>query len=138
MITVILNAFKRQKHIHKQIESVLNQSVQPQTVLVWNNGERLEIGNFDNKVAIANSSLNFGVWSRFSFALNADTEFVCILDDGTFPRERFFENCLELMKVESVLLGARDLRFLSSQRYEPFTPFGWDNSKYAFCGVKGS
>ena len=125
MISVILNSYKRQNYFNKQIESVLSQSVPPEKILVWNNGKKLSYP--DKNVVIANSSFNFGVWSRFAFALNADTEFVCVLDDDTFPQKHFFENCLEQMEKEPALLGARGLRFLSPNRYHPFNAFGWDS-----------
>jgi hypothetical protein len=125
MISVILNSYKRQNYLNKQIESVLSQSVPPEKILVWNNGKELSYP--DKNVVIANSSFNFGVWSRFAFALNADTEFVCVLDDDTFPQTRFFENCLEQMEKKPALLGARGLRFLSPNRYHPFNSFGWDS-----------
>lgn len=127
MITVVLNAFKRQKYLNQQIECVLSQSIPASRVLIWNNGEELELAKFGDKVIIANSSHNLGVWSRFAYALNAETEYVCMLDDDTFPAHRFFENCLKQMDLEPALLGSRGLRFLTGTRYHPFISFGWDS-----------
>lgn len=126
MITVVLNAFKRQQHLPQQIECVLSQTVPAERVLVWNNGEAICLDGLHEKVMVANNSHNLGVWSRFAYAVNAETEYVCILDDDTFPSPRFFESCLQQMAKEPALLGARGLRFLSSTRYHPFTSFGWD------------
>lgn len=127
MITAVLNAFKRQKYLNQQIECVLSQSIPADRVLIWNNGEELELAQFGDKVIIANSSYNLGVWSRFAYALNAETEYVCMLDDDTFPAHQFFENCLKQMNLEPALLGSRGLRFLSDSRYHPFISFGWDS-----------
>ncbi len=139
MITVVLNAFKRQQYLDKQIECVLSQSAPVERVLVWNNGEKLDVNKFGDKVMVANNSHNLGVWSRFAYATNAETEYVCMLDDDTFPAHRFFENCLAQMELEPALLGARGLRFLSPTRYHPFISFGWDapNEKAEVVDIVG-
>ena len=126
MITVVLNAFKRQQYLKQQIDCVLSQTVPAERVLIWNNGEELELHGYGDKVMIANNSNNLGVWSRFAYAVNAETEYVCMLDDDTFPAPRFFESCLQQMEREPALLGTRGLRFLSDTRYHPFISFGWD------------
>ncbi len=126
MITVILNAFKRQQYLQRQIDCVLLQTVPAEQVLIWNNGEELDLRGYSDKVMVANNSHNLGVWSRFAYAINAETEYVCMLDDDTFPGPRFFESCLQQMTVEPALFGARGLRFLSDSRYHPFVAFGWD------------
>ena len=112
-ITVVLNGYKRQEFLNYQINAVKNQTIQPSEILIWNNGDYIDYGDFDKNIVIANSSKNFGVWSRFSFALNAETEYICVLDDDTMPGKSFFENCLSTMKISPGLLGARGLRFFS-------------------------
>ncbi len=126
MITVVLNGYKRQLYLKQQIDCVLSQTVPAERVLVWNNGEELDLHSYGEKVMIANNSHNLGVWARLAYALNVETEYVCMLDDDTFPGHRFFENCLKAMEQEPALLGARGLRFLSNSRYHPFVAFGWD------------
>lgn len=139
MITVILNAFKRQQYLQEQIDSVLSQTQPAERILIWNNGEALDLCGYGNNVMIANNSHNLGVWSRFAYAINAETEFVCVLDDDTIPAPQFFENCLQQMKLEPALLGARGLRFLSNKRYHPFISFGWDapNEKAEVVDIVG-
>tara|TARA_Y100000739_G_scaffold218481_1_gene215908 strand:- start:515 stop:1396 length:882 start_codon:yes stop_codon:yes gene_type:complete len=126
-ITVVLNGYKRQEFLNYQINAVKNQTIQPSEILIWNNGDYIDYGDFDKNIVIANSSKNFGVWSRFSFALNAETEYICVLDDDTMPGKSFFENCLSTMKISPGLLGARGLRFFSKNRYQPHKSYGWDN-----------
>lgn len=139
MITVVLNAFKRQQYLKQQIDCVLSQTVPAERVLIWNNGEELDLQGYGDKVMIANNSHNLGVWSRFAYAINVETEYVCMLDDDTFPAPRFFESCLRQMEREPALLGARGLRFLSSSRYHPFVSFGWDapNEKEEVVDIVG-
>ena len=127
MITVVLNAYRRQAYLKKQIDCVFSQTVPAQKVMVWNNGAQINLDEYGDKVMIANHSHNLGVWSRFAYAINAETEYICILDDDTFPGPRFFENCLKQMSEQPALLGARGLRFLSSSRYHPFVSYGWDS-----------
>jgi len=139
MITVVLNAFKRQQYLQHQIDSVLSQTVPAERVMIWNNGEELDLHGYGDKVIIANNSHNLGVWSRFAYAINAETEYVCMLDDDTFPAPRFFESCLKQMMHEPALLGTRGLRFLSTGRYHPFMSFGWDapNEKAEVVDIVG-
>lgn len=126
MITVVLNAFKRQQYLKQQIDCVFSQTVPVERVLIWNNGNNLNPHDFGDKVMLANHSENLGVWSRFAYAINAETEYICMLDDDTFPAMGFFESCLQQMEREPALLGARGLRFLIANRYHPFISFGWD------------
>lgn len=139
MITVVLNSFKRQAYINKQIDCVMAQTVPPKTILIWNNGPELDLTSFPSNAIVANCSRNLGVWSRFAFALNANTEYVCVLDDDTMPGKRFFETCLQQMQEKPALIGARGLRFLSPKRYQPFLTFGWDspNSKAEIVDIVG-
>ena len=53
---------------------------------------------------------NLGVWARFAYAINADTEYICVFDDDTIPGKKWFENCLETMKTHRGLLGCRGVR----------------------------
>ena len=126
-ITVVLNGYKRQEFLNYQINAVKIQTIKPKEILIWNNGDYINSRDFDKNIFVANSSKNFGVWSRFSFALNAETEYICVLDDDTMPGKRFFENCLSTMQISPGLLGARGLRFFSENRYQPHKSFGWDN-----------
>jgi glycosyltransferase involved in cell wall biosynthesis len=139
MITVILNAFKRQNYLKQQIDCVFSQTVPISRVMVWNNGASLNVSEYGDKVMIANHSNNLGVWSRFAYAINAETDYICVLDDDTFPSSRFFESCLKQMDVEPALLGTRGLRFLSPSRYQPFISFGWDapNEKTEIVDIVG-
>lgn len=107
-ITVILNSYKR-PYMEEQYEAIMAQTVKPKNVWVWSNSP--EEGRFRGNNAVTKTTpsvlcnTNFGVWARFAFALNADTEYVCIFDDDTIPGPRWFENCLETMKTHEGLLG---------------------------------
>jgi len=127
-ITVILNAYRRQDYLSRQIQAVSQQTLPPAEILVWNNGQALASQDLNySGTIIANSSKNFGVWSRFALALNSETEYICILDDDTFPGLNFFKSCVGIVSKYNCLVGARGLRFLTNTSYSPFLSFGWDN-----------
>jgi glycosyltransferase involved in cell wall biosynthesis len=121
-ITVILSAFKRPQFLQEQIESIKNQSIQPKEIMIWNNNADSTI-QLDN-ITIANSNKNFGVWSRFAYALNAKTKYICIFDDDTIPGNRWLENCYETIKTYDGLLGAAGIIF-ENENYFPHKRCGW-------------
>lgn len=122
-IDVILNAYRRHDLLDQQVSAIEAQSISPRNIFIWNNGEALPSSFATAKVI--NSPLNFGVWSRFFFAMNSETEFVAIFDDDTVPGEKYFENCLEHFSRYPGIYGTRGLRFLSRNRYAPYHQYGW-------------
>jgi hypothetical protein len=74
--------------------------------MVWDNygGEGYEMPNLPGvKTAICNT--NFNCHARFAYALLAQTEFVCIMDDDLLPGKRWLENCLETFKQKPGVIG---------------------------------
>lgn len=124
-ITVVLNGFKRPQHFEYQLEKVLIQTVSPKEVLFWQNGSEIEFPESSNRVTKAVSNKNFGVWSRFAFALNARTEWVCVFDDDTMPGEKWFENCLNSMKEKEGLMGTVGIRIHGDYGMYPLKRYGW-------------
>jgi hypothetical protein len=112
-VTVLLNCYRRYWAFDEQYDSLLNQSVAPKEILVWQNYYPDTFDKFNQnifsktKTAICNQ--NLGVWARFAYALNAKTKYVCIFDDDTIPGKRWLENCLETIKQVDGLLGVRGL-----------------------------
>jgi hypothetical protein len=126
-ITVILNGYKRPQFLNEQINAIQNQTIKPKEIMLWqNNSEGFENIIPDN-IVTAVSNKNLGVWARFSYALNAKTEYICIFDDDTIPGSKWFENCLETMKTHEGLLGTIGLIYQYPNRYRPNTRYGWDN-----------
>ncbi len=84
-VTVILNGFNRPENLSEQIDAINNQTIKPKEILLWlNNSEGFD-KNLTDKITTVTSNKNFGVWARFAFALNANTEYICIFDDDTIP-----------------------------------------------------
>jgi glycosyltransferase involved in cell wall biosynthesis len=123
-VSVVLNVYKRAEHFQMQIESLLNQSIAPFEILVWENGNERVPEEYRDKVTIARAETNFGVWARFSYALNAKGDYVLMLDDDTVPGKRWIENCLNTMLLSPGLLGTRGLQFATKNSYAGYSEFG--------------
>jgi hypothetical protein len=128
-IAVVLNVYKRVELLTTQIEAISKQSITPSTIYIWNNSGNKIILHFTPvlPIFIIDANHNFGVWARFSFALNLKETFVALIDDDTIPGEKWFENCLNHIGDGKRLLGTRGLRFLSNNNYSPYESFGWDS-----------
>lgn len=126
-VSVVLNAFKRTEYLELQLDAVEKQTIKPENIYVWQNSGGHIPENLKDRFILAECSENLGVWARFAFALNIDSDYICVFDDDTIPGERWLENCLDTIEKHEGLLGTRGLRFLSSHRYHPFEAYGWDN-----------
>ena len=84
-ITVILNGFKRPQFLKEQIEAINNQTIKPVEIMLWQNNIEGFDSELTNSITTASCNKNLGVWARFAFALNAKTEYICVLDDDTIP-----------------------------------------------------
>jgi hypothetical protein len=126
-IAVVLNAFKRTNYLELQLDAIENQSIKPTEIYVWQNKAEEMPEHLKSRFILAECSENLGVWARFAFALNIDADYICVFDDDTIPGNKWFENCIETIKVHNGLLGTRGLRYMSSKRYHPFEHYGWGN-----------
>ena len=82
-ITVILNVFRRSKSLEQQLAAIRAQSVPVDKILVWENGVESVPEALREGLIISRANENLGVWARFAYALNADTDFILMLDDDT-------------------------------------------------------
>lgn len=126
-ITVVLNGYRRAQHLHKQIASVENQTIKAKEILFWQNkGDDFDEA-ITSKLITAKSNHNFGVWARFAYALNAKTEYICVIDDDTMIGSKWFENCLNTIKTHNGLLGTIGIEYHTMNGYFPSTRHGWAN-----------
>jgi hypothetical protein len=116
-VTVVLNVFKRSKSLGQQLAAIRSQSVPVHKILVWENGTESVPAALREGLVISRASENLGVWARFAYALNAETEFILMLDDDTIPGSRWIENCLNTMALTPGLLGTRGLIFVEPSSY---------------------
>ena len=122
MISVVLNVYKRRDNFKNQIESLLNQTIKPNEILVWNNSGQSISNKFVDLEVVSNR--NTGVWSRFSLALNAKNKFISVIDDDTIPGSKWYENCLNCFEKKEAIYGARGIRFYFDNIYLPVEEFG--------------
>ncbi len=126
-VSAILNLYKRPHVFKQQYESLINQTVPPDEILVWRN-EGSDLSEFDSEILkkckFANSTENWGVWARYAYALNAKGDYLTLLDDDTLPGKRWIENCLKLQEEEQCILGAIGVRFHDLE-YQNYERFGW-------------
>lgn len=123
-VSVVLNVYKRSGHFAEQIRSLLEQSVAPFEILVWENGEERVPDQYKDRVTVTRAEKNFGVWARFSYALNTRGDYVLMLDDDTVPGRRWIENCLKTVLLRPGLLGTRGLRFATKLSYAGYSEVG--------------
>lgn len=130
-VSVILNGFRRNHTLREQVLSISNQSYSINSLMYWQNtanDTRYDLSSLvEKKADIAISSRNYGVWSRFAFALNARTDYICIIDDDTIPGNRWIENCINTYKTNPGLLGTIGLIF-KEKTYSPKRRIGWDEN----------
>lgn len=123
-ITVIMNGYKRPQHFNEQLYAIENQTIKPKDIMLWQNSGAV-FNNVPSYIKHSNNTFNYGVWSRFAFALNAKTKYVCIFDDDTIPGNRWFENCLNTIKTHNGLLGTIGVIFDNGSQYLPNVRIGW-------------
>ncbi len=129
-ITVILNGFRRPDNLSQQMRALKQQTVQPEHIFLWYNEPgrwRRRNNSVIRQTTAAVSNHNFGVWSRFYYALNAPTKYVCVFDDDTIPGRRWLENCLKTIQTHRGLLGSIGVVFESDDDYYQHRRVGWAN-----------
>tara|TARA_R110001592_G_scaffold133404_2_gene348618 strand:+ start:314 stop:1066 length:753 start_codon:yes stop_codon:yes gene_type:complete len=129
-VTVILNGYRRKDALDIQLQQLEKQSIKPDDIMLWYNypGDPMLINmNAVHKTRSVVSNTNFGVWGRFTYALNAKTKYVCIFDDDTIPGTKWIENCLTTIKEKRGVLGTIGLHCNDRDEYFNHTRYGWDN-----------
>lgn len=126
-IGVILNGYKRPQNIYRQLEALNSQSIKPDKVKLWyNNPLSKDVDkNLLNLVPSAYSSENLGVWARFAYALNLDTEYIAMFDDDTLPGSNWFKNCLDSMKIKEGIYGTVGCKMFGKESYLQHNRYGW-------------
>nr|MDE7431992.1 glycosyltransferase family 2 protein [Lachnospiraceae bacterium] len=108
-VSVVLTAYKKPEALKKQLDAVMNQTLKPKEIFLFQDGIEKEytinftpelLKQFDD---VKISSVNMGVWERFRYAQSVNSELVCIFDDDTIPGQKWLENChFHMMKEEGV------------------------------------
>jgi hypothetical protein len=135
-ITVVLNGFKRPHTLKEQYAALKQQTVQDFDIMLWINLVDSTSLEFDQSIINDCNSIisntNFGVWGRFTAALNARTKYVCVIDDDTIPGKKWLENCLNTIQTHRGVLSTRGVvanlgHDLSYPAPASYTAVGWCN-----------
>lgn len=128
-VSVILNGYNRGYLLNKQIESVRNQTLKPNEIMIWyNKGEKEQIKINDHDIKVVYSDFNFKFHGRFAFALLAKSDYISIFDDDVIPGKMWLEHSLEYCKKLNGIIGSSGV-YLKSDNYE-------NNIKYGYNGVR--
>lgn len=127
-ISIILSGYRRPHTLKEQYDAFCNQTSKPNEILFWqNNWNNIE---FDKEILdrckSTVSNHNFGVWSRFAYALNCKSDYICIVDDDTIPGDLWLENCTSSFEEKPGLYGTIGLVFNSTNNYSDKKRIGWD------------
>lgn len=127
-ISVVLNAYKRLQHLDEQIKSVINQTIKPKEIIIWNNSETtlpINLESYGIPITVYTASKNTGVWSRFFAAFNCISQYIALFDDDTIPGNQWFENCIDCMKIKEGLYGTTGYRFSNGGYVSGNVRIGW-------------
>ena len=125
-VTAIINGYKRAENVDNIILSLLNQSVPLFEIHIWWNDKSEAKKSLLAHHCISNvCSRNLGVWARFAYALNTNSDYIVIFDDDTIPGHRWIENCL--LHSHLGLLGTIGLIYRNRIRYMDHNRYGWAN-----------
>ena len=128
-VICILNVYKRAMWFEDQLNAVINQSIKPKHIIIWNNSD-FDLSKYKdiNNITIFNSSKNMGVWARFfSLYFLLEGKYVCVFDDDTIPGNNWFKNCITTINKYNALLGTIGVYFNEGNKYSVMKRYGWDN-----------
>jgi hypothetical protein len=129
-VTALINLYKRLDSCVEIYKSLQSQSCPPQYIYIWVNGSisAVDLCSLRHQMPSARfilSDENIGVWARFSFALNFNSEYTVIFDDDTVPGPRWLENCLVSMSQRAALYGTVGLIYHMPPSYMNHKRVGW-------------
>ena len=128
-ITVVLNCYRRPENLREQIQSLRAQTIKPKQIWVWVNDHEdnhgFDFSSLDVDKVIKND-YNWKFFGRFTICFMAQTEFIALFDDDTIPGTKWFENCIDTMKVSPGILGGAGVK-LKGNRYYGHDRFGWSS-----------
>jgi hypothetical protein len=130
-VTYILNTWQRPHTLQDQVEAISKQTVKCDELMVWQNQPTdpknvFHLQDDTGSTKISHNNYNYGVWARFAFALNAKSDYICLLDDDTIPGIDWTKNCIENIEKENGLYGTVGVIF-NDTKYQSFERFGWPN-----------
>jgi len=130
-VTYILNTWQRPHTLQDQVEAISKQTVKCDELMVWQNQptdpkNAFYLQDDVGSTKISHNNYNYGVWARFAFALNAKSDYICLLDDDTIPGTEWTKNCIDSIEKKNGLYGTVGVIF-NDLKYQSFERHGWPN-----------
>ena len=128
MITAILTVYKRPHVLLEQISALKNQTVKPEKIMIWVNGDAILPELNDPNIIITRCSDNLKFHARFAYGLLSKTKYVAFFDDDSIPNEKWFESCLNCIKEQDGIYGSTGV-VLTGNNYTDNYKVGWNAKK---------
>jgi len=117
--------------LSQQLEAVRAQTCPPTQILIWHNhADGYPLPPLDLRIneIVISSSVNLGVWARYTALNLLNADYYAVADDDSLPGERFFENCLSCLKELPAysIVGTCGVLFPSGSR-DDRAYVGWKN-----------
>ncbi len=96
-ITTLLQVYKRPNYLQEQIDSIKNQSIKSDKIVVVYNEGGINIP-YPDDVELIYANPNKKYHLRFAVGLLYDTDYLAIFDDDTIPGINWYKNCLEMIE----------------------------------------
>lgn len=108
MILAVVTSCRRKDNIPLIIKCLKNQTLPPDLIWVFYNGDDPLPNNFEcDNIICSNNSKH--ALSRFSVGLSVDCEYVYYLDDDVFPEHGYLENCFKFISKKRCIIGSSGL-----------------------------
>ncbi len=137
---VVLNTYKRIHLLKRQIKAVQAQGVFVE-IFIWRNDSEPDY-KFDG-LNWCTAGGNKGVWKRFYYAHEQESEFYWILDDDTIPGKNYLRFCLDNWQDSFGVVSSSGFRFetkdLTLANWNKRTQLGWKsrNTSFVRCDWPG-
>lgn len=112
-ISVVIMLDEHIDTVEQQIKSVVSQTVTPIEIIIWNNSTRtlnIDGSQYTVPINVFTPSRNMGVWAPFFAAFNCIGNYLCLLEEKAILDGKWFQTCLECMKVKEAMYGVSGLR----------------------------
>ena len=125
-LTLLLTVYRRGT-LTKQLKSIMRQSLMPKHIVIFQNGNfrKIHVAKLlkDNRIEMVRNSRNTMFFGRFAYLINAETEWVAVLDDDIIPGTRFVENYMRQAEELGGILGANGrIAFSNPDRDQLYQP----------------
>ena len=95
LLLVCLTVYKR-NNLEKQLESIYNQTIKPDYLIVFQNEKHINIDHLKEKYNFLHVKNDFNTkfFGRFAYCFNFDVDYCMIFDDDIIPGCKCIENYL--------------------------------------------